>query len=120
MRRKEKIERVEKRKIEIPITLIIGLWIALSSSQLEAAFANYRFWESTGFGLGLILIRFTNITQFLLISLGMLLVGMLCYLSIEFYDSINVSSTLIIGYSRNLWWDDLTSEFLNDSLTISH
>ncbi|VDK81172.1 unnamed protein product [Litomosoides sigmodontis] len=69
-------------------TQISGLWIALSSSQLETAFANYRFWESTGFGLGLLLTRFTNVTQFLLFSLGMLLVGMLCYLSIEFYDGI--------------------------------
>lgn len=75
---------------------IIGLWIALSSRQLETAFANYRFWESTGFGFGLILTRFTNITQFLLISLGMLLVGMLCYLSIEFYDGISVSQVSII------------------------
>uniref|UniRef100_A0A0R3RRU4 UNC93-like protein n=1 Tax=Elaeophora elaphi TaxID=1147741 RepID=A0A0R3RRU4_9BILA len=71
-------------------TQISGLWIALSSSQLETAFANYRFWESTGFGFGLILTRFTNISQFLLISLGMLLVGMLCYLSIEFYDGISM------------------------------
>ncbi|KAK6113590.1 Ion channel regulatory protein UNC-93 family protein [Brugia pahangi] len=77
-------------------TQISGLWIALSSSHLEAAFANYRFWESTGFGLGLILIRFTNITQFLLISLGMLLIGMLCYLSIEFYDNISLYGRRIV------------------------
>ncbi|EFO25747.2 hypothetical protein LOAG_02742 [Loa loa] len=71
-------------------TQISGLWITLSSSQLEVAFANYHFWESTGFGFALILIRFTTITQFLLISLGMLLIGMLCYLNIEFYDSISL------------------------------
>ncbi|VDO54327.1 unnamed protein product [Onchocerca flexuosa] len=71
-------------------TQISGLWIALSASQLETAFANYRFWESIGFAFGLILIRFTNVTQFLLISLGILLVGMLCYLGVEFYDDINM------------------------------
>ncbi|CAG9530509.1 unnamed protein product [Cercopithifilaria johnstoni] len=81
-------------------TQISGLWIALSSSQLETAFANYRFWESIGFGFGLILTRFTNITQFLLISLGMLLVGMLCYLSIEFYDSISLYSRRIVDICR--------------------
>ncbi|VDM21992.1 unnamed protein product [Wuchereria bancrofti] len=81
-------------------TQISGLWIALSSSHLEAAFANYRFWESTGFGLGLILIRFTNITQFLLISLGMLLIGMLCYLSIEFYDNISLHGRRMVDMCR--------------------
>uniref|UniRef100_A0A8R1TLI2 Uncharacterized protein n=1 Tax=Onchocerca volvulus TaxID=6282 RepID=A0A8R1TLI2_ONCVO len=71
-------------------TQISGLWIALSASQLETAFANYRFWESTGFAFGLILIRFTNVAQFLLISLGILLVGMFCYLGVEFYDDISI------------------------------
>ncbi|KAL3993629.1 Ion channel regulatory protein UNC-93 family protein [Acanthocheilonema viteae] len=81
-------------------TQISGLWIALSSSQLETAFANYRFWESIGFGLGLILTRFTNISQFLLISLGILLVGMLCYLSIEFYDGISLYARRMVGMCR--------------------
>ncbi|KAM3719977.1 putative potassium channel regulatory protein [Dirofilaria immitis] len=81
-------------------TQISGLWIALSASHLEVAFANYRFWESTGFAFGLILIRFTNVTQFLLISLGILLVGMLCYLGVEFYDDITVYTKEWSSYVR--------------------
>ncbi|VDN07950.1 unnamed protein product [Thelazia callipaeda] len=75
-------------------TQISGFWIALSASHLETAFANYRFWESAGFSFGLVLIRFTSIAQFLLISLAMLLVGMICYLGVEFYDNITVSLIL--------------------------
>uniref|UniRef100_A0A183EC91 MFS transporter n=1 Tax=Gongylonema pulchrum TaxID=637853 RepID=A0A183EC91_9BILA len=71
-------------------TQINGFWVTLSGTSLETAFANYRFWESAGFSFGLLLTRFTIVSQFLHISLGMLLAGMLCYLSIEFYDDICV------------------------------
>uniref|UniRef100_A0A915PZW2 Uncharacterized protein n=1 Tax=Setaria digitata TaxID=48799 RepID=A0A915PZW2_9BILA len=81
-------------------TQISGLWIALSASRLEVAFANYRFWESAGFAFGLILTRFTNIAQFLLISVGMLLVGMICYLGVEFFDEINLYVKRLFGICR--------------------
>lgn len=66
-------------------TQITGFWVALSGESLEGAFANYRFWESTGFALGLFLIRFTSIYSFLIFSFIVLLIGFFGYIGLEFY-----------------------------------
>uniref|UniRef100_A0A914XRV8 Uncharacterized protein n=1 Tax=Panagrolaimus superbus TaxID=310955 RepID=A0A914XRV8_9BILA len=73
-------------------TQINGFWVALvGRSSLEVAFANYRFWISLGLAIGFLLIRFTTIDMYLLISFVFLLVGILGYLIIELYEILAVS-----------------------------
>ncbi|MFH4983877.1 hypothetical protein AB6A40_010586, partial [Gnathostoma spinigerum] len=69
-------------------TQINGFWVALSHGKLDAAFANYRFWESLGLCIGLLLIRTTTVNGFLVICFTMLLIGIAGYIGIEFYDDI--------------------------------
>ena len=73
-------------------TQINGFWVALvGRSSLEVAFANYRFWISLGLAIGFLLIRFTTIDLYLLISFFFLLIGILGYLIIELYELLAVS-----------------------------
>lgn len=70
-----------------------GFWVALMGLRrdlLEVAFANYRFWISFGLALGFLLIRSTNIDNFLLIAFAFLLVGILGYFMVELFDIIAV------------------------------
>ncbi|GMR35274.1 hypothetical protein PMAYCL1PPCAC_05469 [Pristionchus mayeri] len=70
-------------------TQVNGIWVALVGRQsLEFAFASYRFWESLGLALGFLLYRLVTVETFLLISLGLLLVGIAGYFAIELYDHI--------------------------------
>uniref|UniRef100_A0A1I7ZTL9 Potassium channel regulatory protein unc-93 n=1 Tax=Steinernema glaseri TaxID=37863 RepID=A0A1I7ZTL9_9BILA len=70
-------------------TQINGFWVALIGREsLEVAFSNYRFWESSGFALGLFLTRYTDISHFLVISFVVLLIGMLGYFIIELYEKL--------------------------------
>uniref|UniRef100_A0A0N5AIT1 UNC93-like protein n=1 Tax=Syphacia muris TaxID=451379 RepID=A0A0N5AIT1_9BILA len=71
-------------------TQLNGLWVVLSRSSLEAAFANYHFWESSGIAFGLFLARFTTISQVLIITFTVLLVGISGYFAVEFYDEFTV------------------------------
>ncbi|KAH7727545.1 CRE-UNC-93 protein [Aphelenchoides avenae] len=69
-------------------TQVNGLWVALvGRDSLEVAFANYRFWMSSGLAIGFLLMRFTTIYQFLSISFIVLLLGFLGYFMVELYDS---------------------------------
>lgn len=99
---------VQNFQFEIQIYVIrvvlSGFWVALSGDNLEAAFANYRFWESSGFAIGLILMRFTGIARFLHISLAMLLVGILAYLGVEFYDNIYVRFSISVNIVVNIFF----------------
>ncbi|GMS83191.1 hypothetical protein PENTCL1PPCAC_5366, partial [Pristionchus entomophagus] len=70
-------------------TQVNGIWVALVGRQsLEFAFASYRFWESLGLALGFLLYRLVTVETFLLISFGLLLVGIAGYFAIELYDPI--------------------------------
>ncbi|CAJ0581376.1 unnamed protein product, partial [Mesorhabditis spiculigera] len=70
-------------------TQINGFWVALvGRHSLDLAFASYRFWESLGIATGFLLIRFTSVEEYLLISFCFLLLGMCGYLCIELYDYI--------------------------------
>ena len=60
--------------------------------SLEVAFANYRFWMSSGLAIGFLLMRFTTIYQFLSISFIVLLLGFLGYFMVELYDSFMVGT----------------------------
>eukprot|EP00080_Pristionchus_pacificus_P001116 PDM61136.1 unc-93 [Pristionchus pacificus] len=71
-------------------TQVNGIWVALVGRQsLEFAFASYRFWESLGLALGFLLYRLVTVEIFLLISFGLLLVGIAGYFCIELYDPIS-------------------------------
>lgn len=63
----------------------------LSRSSLEAAFANYHFWECSGIAFGLFLTRFANISQVLIICLIVLLIGITGYFIVEFYEEFTAS-----------------------------
>uniref|UniRef100_A0A0N4VJU7 UNC93-like protein n=1 Tax=Enterobius vermicularis TaxID=51028 RepID=A0A0N4VJU7_ENTVE len=72
-------------------TQLNGLWVVLSRSSLEAAFANYHFWECSGIAFGLFLTRFANISQVLIICLIVLLIGITGYFIVEFYEEFTAS-----------------------------
>uniref|UniRef100_A0A0K0EXS5 Protein unc-93 homolog A (inferred by orthology to a human protein) n=1 Tax=Strongyloides venezuelensis TaxID=75913 RepID=A0A0K0EXS5_STRVS len=77
-------------------TQINGFWIALVGNEgLDHAFAQYRFWESSGLALGLFLMKHTNIQIYLIISFLILVFGMMCYFIIELFEPTK-------GYIRQL------------------
>ena len=65
-------------------TQINALYGVLFASDEEAAFSNYRLWESTGFVIAFIT-QASGICVFpkLLVTVGFLVVGMIGYLTIE-------------------------------------
>ncbi|CEF59569.1 Protein unc-93 homolog A [Strongyloides ratti] len=68
-------------------TQINGFWIALVGNEgLDHAFAQYRFWESSGLAIALYLMKYTNIQIFLIISFLILVFGMICYFIIELFE----------------------------------
>ncbi len=62
--------------------------MALVSENVEVAFANYRFWESLGFAIGLQLIAVTSTQTFLYILISALLIGMIGYALIELWEPV--------------------------------
>jgi len=59
--------------------------------SIQVAFANYRFWVSSGLALGFALMRFTSIDAYLFIAFVFLLLGILGYFVVELYDLFVVS-----------------------------
>lgn len=79
-------------------TQLNGFWLAIlgpGRDQLEIAFANYRFWVSFGLALGFLLIRLTDIDNFLLIAFFFLFVGILGYFLVELFDIILVRLKMV-------------------------
>ncbi|KAI1727696.1 ion channel regulatory protein UNC-93 domain-containing protein [Ditylenchus destructor] len=68
-------------------TQLNGFWVALlGRGSLEVAFANYRFWMSSGLALGFFLMRVLSVDGYLLVAFVFLLIGILGYFIVELYD----------------------------------
>lgn len=73
-------------------TQIQGFWVGLTGkTSLEVAFANYRFWMSSGMALGFFITRYTTVNSYLAVSFVLLLIGVLGYFATEMMDTILVS-----------------------------
>lgn len=68
-----------------------GLWVGLTGRpSLEVAFANYRFWMSSGMAFGFFITRFVTVNSYLAISFVLLMIGVFCYFLIELLNPIVV------------------------------
>jgi hypothetical protein len=73
-------------------TQIQGFWVGLTGrSSLEVAFANYRFFMSSGMAVGFLMTRFTTVNSYLAFSFVLLLIGVLCYFLTEILNPVMVS-----------------------------
>jgi len=64
-------------------SILIALYGNLFGNNEEAAFSNYRLWESMGFIVAFINGNLICIDEKLYLLLGILTLGMLCYFIIE-------------------------------------
>lgn len=79
--------------------LFLGFWVGLTGrSSLEVAFANYRFWMSSGMAIGFFITRFITVKSYLAFSFVLLLIAIFCYFVTEIYNPVLVSLL-----ENNLW-----------------
>ncbi|KAI6184083.1 putative potassium channel regulatory protein unc-93 [Aphelenchoides bicaudatus] len=70
-------------------TQIQGFWVGLTGrSSLEVAFANYRFWMSSGMAIGFFITRFITVKSYLAFSFVLLLIAIFCYFVTEIYNPV--------------------------------